>query len=98
MDDPPSTGKVRKSRTGAGNRANRRRVPARLNARQSDVEQAKYQRYFKTGEGDYGEGDFFMGVRMGEVFTLAKEFAAMPPRLRSRSSWKRISTRPAPEL
>ncbi|MFE4196576.1 DNA alkylation repair protein [Paenarthrobacter sp. NPDC056912] len=51
----------------------------RLKTRQSDVEQAKYQRYFKTGEGDYGEGDFFMGVRMGEVFTLGKEFAAMHP-------------------
>lgn len=50
---------------------------ARLKTRQSDVEQAKYQRYFKTGEGDYGEGDFFMGVRMGEVFTISKEFAAM---------------------
>ncbi|MCD4850941.1 DNA alkylation repair protein [Arthrobacter sp. AK01] len=50
----------------------------RLKMRQSDVEQAKYQRYFKTGQGDYAEGDFFMGVRMGEVFTLAKEFAVMP--------------------
>ncbi|WP_155854552.1 DNA alkylation repair protein [Paenarthrobacter nicotinovorans] len=49
----------------------------RLKIRQSDVEQAKYRRYFKTGKGDYAEGDFFMGVRMGEVFTLAKEFAAM---------------------
>ncbi|XAS66586.1 DNA alkylation repair protein [Micrococcaceae bacterium Sec5.7] len=27
--------------------------------------------------GDYAEGDYFMGVRMGEVFTLGKEFAAM---------------------
>ncbi|MEV7606495.1 DNA alkylation repair protein [Paenarthrobacter sp. NPDC089322] len=49
----------------------------RLRIRQSDVEQAKYQRYFKTGKGDYAEGDFFMGVRMGEVFTLSKEFVAM---------------------
>ncbi len=49
----------------------------RLEIRQSEVEQAKYQRYFKTGKGDYAEGDFFLGVRMGEVFTLAKEFAAM---------------------
>ncbi|MDR6987881.1 3-methyladenine DNA glycosylase AlkD [Paenarthrobacter nitroguajacolicus] len=49
----------------------------RLKIRQSDIEQAKYQRYFKTGKGDYAEGDFFMGVRMGEVFTLSKEFAAM---------------------
>src|SRR4051812_3594680 len=52
---------------------------SRLHARQSDVEQVKYQRYFKTGKGDYAEGDLFLGVRMGEVFTLGKEFAAMPP-------------------
>ena len=49
----------------------------RLDALQSDVEQAKYRRYFKMGPGDYAEGDFFMGVRMGEVFELGKEFVAM---------------------
>jgi 3-methyladenine DNA glycosylase AlkD len=49
----------------------------RLEALRSDVEQTKYGRYFKTGPGDYAEGDFFLGVRMGEVFELGKEFAAM---------------------
>ena len=49
----------------------------RLEALRSDAEQAKYGRYFKTGPGDYAEGDFFTGVRMGEVFELGKEFAAM---------------------
>jgi 3-methyladenine DNA glycosylase AlkD len=29
------------------------------------------------GPGDYAEGDFFMGVRMGQVFDLGKEFVAM---------------------
>lgn len=46
---------------------------------QSPEEQVKYQRYFKTGAGEYGEGDQFMGVRMGQVFALAKEFIDMPP-------------------
>jgi len=41
------------------------------------VELQKYKRYFKTGPGEYGEGDVFMGVRMGQVFALAKEFADM---------------------
>ncbi|MCU1516777.1 MAG: hypothetical protein JWQ75_1498 [Pseudarthrobacter sp.] len=50
---------------------------ARLQELQSDDEQRKYRRYFKTGPGDYAEGDFFMGVRMGQVFELGKEFAAM---------------------
>ena len=53
------------------------RFLARLEALRSDEEQAKYRRYFKTGPGEYAEGDFFTGVRMGEVFELAKEFAGM---------------------
>jgi 3-methyladenine DNA glycosylase AlkD len=51
----------------------------RLYAHQSDAERKKIQRYFKTGAGDYGAGDTFMGVRMGQVFALAKEFIALPP-------------------
>jgi 3-methyladenine DNA glycosylase AlkD len=51
----------------------------RLRAHSSPEEVKKYQGYFKMGEGDYGEGDEFMGVRMGQVFTLAKEFIEMPP-------------------
>jgi 3-methyladenine DNA glycosylase AlkD len=51
----------------------------RLKALQSDAEKEKIQRYFKTGEGEYGEGDEFMGVHMGDVFRLAKEFIDMPP-------------------
>jgi 3-methyladenine DNA glycosylase AlkD len=45
---------------------------------QSDEELAKIQRYFKSGEGQYGQGDKFMGVKMGQLFTLAKEFEGMP--------------------
>ena len=41
-----------------------------------DVE--KIRRYFKSGKGEYGEGDKFIGVRMGELFALAKEFIEMP--------------------
>jgi 3-methyladenine DNA glycosylase AlkD len=52
---------------------------ARLEELASPVELEKIQRYFKTGEGDYGEGDLFLGVRMGQVFALAKEFVDLPP-------------------
>lgn len=44
---------------------------------QSDDELKKIQRYFKSGQGDYSEGDIFIGVRMGLVFNLAKEFMNM---------------------
>jgi 3-methyladenine DNA glycosylase AlkD len=49
-----------------------------LEAHRSPAEAEKYRRYFKTGLGEYGEGDVFMGVRMGQVFALAKEFVEMP--------------------
>ena len=46
---------------------------------QSEEELEKIQRYFKTGKGDYSEHDQFMGVRMGQVFELAKAFEPMEP-------------------
>jgi DNA alkylation repair enzyme len=51
----------------------------KLKTYRSPEELKKIQRYFKTDAGEYGEGDEFMGVRMGQVFTLAKEFIEMPP-------------------
>jgi len=49
----------------------------KLKALSSPEELQKIRRYFKSGAGQYREGDEFMGVRMGAVFALAKEFAAM---------------------
>ena len=51
----------------------------RLRALQDPAELDKIQRYFKTGPGEYGEGDEFIGVRMGNVFALAKEFIDLEP-------------------
>ena len=55
------------------------RFARELEAHRSPGEAKKYLRYFKTGEGQYGEGDVFVGVRMGQVFALAKEHIDMPP-------------------
>lgn len=52
---------------------------AELKAHRSPAELKKIQRYFKSGKGQYGEGDEFIGVRMGQVFALAKQFIDMPP-------------------
>lgn len=63
-------------------------TPAGINAAQfvkklktysSPEEVKKIQRYFKSGKGEYGEADKFIGVRMGQLFALAKEFIDMPP-------------------
>jgi len=51
----------------------------RLRAYRSPDELKKIQRYFKSGEGQYGQGDEFIGVRMGQVFALAKAFIDMAP-------------------
>jgi len=50
----------------------------KLKAKQSDAELKKIQRYFKSGEGQYAEGDTFIGVKMGDLFALAKEHSGMP--------------------
>src|SRR5215208_2844612 len=50
-----------------------------LEAHRSPDELEKVRRYFKSGKGQYGEGDVFMGVRLGRVFELAREFIEMPP-------------------
>ncbi|ROO82959.1 DNA alkylation repair enzyme [Actinocorallia herbida] len=68
MTDPEKTGEDLTAR----------RFTARLEALASPDELAKIRRYFKTGEGGYAEGDVFLGVKMGEVFALAKEFIDLP--------------------
>jgi len=50
----------------------------KLEALRSPEELKKIQRYFKSGEGQYAEGDKFIGVRMGQIFALSKEFIEMP--------------------
>jgi 3-methyladenine DNA glycosylase AlkD len=57
---------------------NAERFVEALSAYRSEEELTKIQRYFKSDAGDYGAGDQFLGVRMGQVFDLAKTFIDMP--------------------
>jgi 3-methyladenine DNA glycosylase AlkD len=50
-----------------------------LKAHQSAAELEKIQRYFKSGKGEYGAGDVFMGVGMGTLFKISEEFIDMAP-------------------
>jgi 3-methyladenine DNA glycosylase AlkD len=56
-----------------------KRFIEKLKTYQSAEELKKYHRYFKFDEEQPGDGDRFIGVRMGQVFALAKEFIEMPP-------------------
>jgi hypothetical protein len=51
------------------------RFVERLTAHRSPDQLRKYERAFRPAEG----GDRFIGVRMGQVFALAKEFIELPP-------------------
>jgi 3-methyladenine DNA glycosylase AlkD len=50
----------------------------RLKALQSDDELKKHQRYFKLVSDDQTSDNYFIGVRMGSIFELAREFTGMP--------------------
>jgi len=51
----------------------------KLQSCRSPEKPRKIQRNLKSGKSQYAEGDVVIGVRMGQVFALAKEFIDMPP-------------------
>ena len=57
---------------------NAKEFTKRVNALQSDDELRKIQRYFPFKDGKQPKDDYFIGVKMGELFKLGKEFSDMP--------------------
>lgn len=53
-------------------------VKTRLNALATPEGAAAATRFFKTGPGEYGEGDHFIGVRVPELRKLTREFRDLP--------------------
>ncbi|HUR98446.1 MAG TPA: DNA alkylation repair protein [Pyrinomonadaceae bacterium] len=50
----------------------------RLMALQSDEDLRKHQRYFRFDPDHQPKDDYFIGIRMGSIFKVAKEFIDMP--------------------
>jgi len=50
----------------------------RLMKLQSDVELRKHQRYFRFDPDNQPKDNYFIGIRMGDIFKLAKEHIEMP--------------------
>lgn len=53
-------------------------VRKRLRALADPAQAAQLRRFFKTGPGEYGEGDVFVGVKVPQIRALVRELEALP--------------------
>jgi 3-methyladenine DNA glycosylase AlkD len=53
-------------------------IRSKLQVLANQAQALNLQRFFKTGPGDYGEGDQFIGVRVPQLRQLVMQFAEIP--------------------
>ena len=51
----------------------------KLKSLSNEADRVAMSRFFKTGKGEYGEGDLFIGVRSSVVYSTAKDYLEMEP-------------------
>jgi 3-methyladenine DNA glycosylase AlkD len=51
---------------------------ARIRALADPVKAEQARRFFRTGPGEYGEGDRFLGIRVPDLRAVVREFRALP--------------------
>lgn len=51
-----------------------REIEKELNAHENPADAEFLQRFFKTGPGEYGEGDIFIGLRVPKLRAIAKKY------------------------
>ncbi|MBI5311510.1 MAG: DNA alkylation repair protein [Actinobacteria bacterium] len=54
-------------------------LTARLDALADPGHAEQLQRFFKTGPGEYGEGDVFIGLRMPQIRAVVRDFRELAP-------------------
>lgn len=53
-------------------------LKTQLSQKASPEKAAFFPRFFKTGPGQYGEGDQFLGVTVPDCRSVARQFKALP--------------------
>ncbi len=54
-------------------RSLKKELKSNANSKQAKI----LQRFFKTGKGEYAEGDIFWGLKVGELRTIAKKYSVL---------------------
>jgi 3-methyladenine DNA glycosylase AlkD len=58
---------------------NAQQCQSRLRSLRNPADAAFLAGFFKTGPGEYGDGDLFIGVRVPTIRKVAREFKSLPP-------------------